>query len=160
MMRLLLPLLMCLLSVTVARADTGDKSYDQPYDEPLCMSKVKSDEDINICQYATAKYLEQQVKETEDKVLLKFSGVQLKRFQEAQANWRLMMSLDCEIQGYFYEGANIYPAIQSQCLQAHYRSRLKILQNYLCPEHSYVNGCRSDSVPPAPAPSSTDRKAP
>lgn len=115
-------------------------------EEPLCMSKVKNEEDINICQYATAKYLELQVKETEEKVLLRFSGIQLQRFQETQANWRLMVSLDCEIQSYFYEGAGIYAAIQSQCLQKHYASRLDTLRNYLCPEHQYLNGCASDTT--------------
>jgi len=110
-------------------------------EEPPCMSKVKSEEDINICQYATAKYLELQAKEMEEKILLRFSGVQLKRFQEAQEHWRLMVSLDCEIQSYFYEGAGVYTAIQSQCLQNHYRARLEVLQRYICPEHQSPNGC-------------------
>lgn len=105
------------------------------------MSKVKNEEDINICQYATAKYFELQLKEIEDKILLRFSGIQLKRFQEAQENWHLMVNLDCEIQSYFYEGAGIYTAIQSQCLQSHYRARLEVLERYLCPEHQYLNGC-------------------
>lgn len=116
------------------------------------MSKVKSEEDINICQYATAKYLELQVKEIEEKILLRFSGIQLKRFQEAQANWRLMLSLDCEIQSYFYEGAGIYTAIQSQCLQDHYRTRLQILERYMCPEHQYLNGCSNKAAQPKPTP--------
>jgi uncharacterized protein YecT (DUF1311 family) len=126
-------------------------------EEPLCMSKVKNEEDINICQYATAKYLELQVKETEEKILLRFSGAQLTRFQEAQANWRLMMNLDCEIQSYFYEGAGIYTAIQSQCLQGHYRTRLETLRRYLCPEHQYLNGC---STVPAQQNPHLDRKTP
>ena len=120
-------------------------SYAQP-EEPLCMSKVKNEQDINICQYATAKYLELQVKEAEEKILLKFSGIQLQRFQEAQANWRLMISLDCEIQSYVYEGAGSYTAIQSQCLQNHYHMRLEILQHYLCPEHQYLNGCQNSAT--------------
>lgn len=121
-------------------------------EEPLCMSKVKSEEDINICQYATAKYLELQVKETEEKILLRFSGIQLQRFQEAQANWRLMMNLDCEIQAYFYEGAGIYTAIQSQCLQNHYHTRLETLRHYLCPEHQYLNGCSNNATQQKPQP--------
>lgn len=129
----------------------------EPYAEPACMSQVKSEEDINICQYATAKYLELQVKETEDKVLTRFSGIQLKRFQEAQTHWRLLMSLDCEIQAYFYEGAGVYTAIQSQCLQNHYRIRLQILKNYLCPEHSYLNGCSNNIANP---PKKIDRNLP
>jgi len=121
-------------------------------EEPLCMSKVKNEEDINICQYATAKYFELQVKETEEKILLRFSGVQLKRFQETQENWRMMMNLDCEIQSYFYEGAGIYTAIQSQCLQWHYRARLETLERYLCPEHQYLNGCSQAAVQKKPTP--------
>lgn len=119
-------------------------------EEPLCMSKVKNEEDINICQYATAKYLELQVQETEEKILLRFSGLQLKRFQEAQEHWRLMLNLDCELQSYFYEGAGIYTAIQSQCLQGHYRTRLATLKNYLCPEHQYLNGCANTTVQQKP----------
>lgn len=139
---LFLPGFICLLpSLSFAQAE-----------EPLCMSKVKSEEDINICQYATAKYLELQVKEIEEKILLHFSGPQLKRFQEAQANWRLMMNLDCEIQSYFYEGAGIYTAIQSQCLQDHYRTRLEILERYMCPEHQYLNGCANAKVQQKPTP--------
>lgn len=121
-------------------------------DEPLCMSKVKNEEDINVCQYATAKYFELQLKEIEEKILLRFSGDQLKRFQEAQEHWRLMINLDCEIQSYFYEGAGIYTAIQSQCLQKHYRTRLDTLERYTCPEHQYLNGCTNSVTPQKPTP--------
>lgn len=127
------------LAATAAWAEVPEK-----VEEPLCMSKVKTEEDINICQYATAKYLEMQVNDVEEKILKRFSGQQLKRFQEAQASWRLMVAMDCEIQSYFYEGAAVYTAIQSQCLQFNYRVRLHTLDNYLCPEHSYLNGCRAD----------------
>ena len=93
-----------------------------------------------------AKYFELRVKEVEEKIINRFQGVQLERFQQAQASWRSLLENDCAIQSDFYEGAGVYTAIISQCLQMHYRARLEILEKYLCPEHNYLNGCERDAA--------------
>jgi uncharacterized protein YecT (DUF1311 family) len=120
---------------------SGNLQAASDYEEPECMSKVQEEEDINICQFATAKYFELRVKEVEEEIMNRFKGVQLERFRSAQSAWRAMLENDCAIQSDFFEGANVYTAIISQCLQTHYRNRLDTLENYLCPEHSYLNGC-------------------
>lgn len=112
------------------------------------MQHVATDEEINTCQSSEAKLLGLQIKELEALLNTRFKGVQLERFVSAQAAWRQMVEKDCEIQADFYEGAPIYIAVQAQCLQHHYRSRLEVLGRYLCPEHSLAKGCQKPGAPP------------
>jgi len=124
--------------------------------EPLCMKESRSEEEINICQHAVAKELELQIGDMEKLVRTHFKSPQIERFDEAQTRWQQMTEKDCEIEANFYEGAAIYPAIQSECLQRHYQERLQTLKKYTCPEYNLGNGCESTGEVTAPAVSPSD----
>ena len=120
--------------------------------EPECMKNSHTEEEINVCQLATAKQLEIQLKELEVRVRARLKGNQLQRFNAAQDSWQIMTTRDCEIEADFYEGSPVYIAIQAQCLQRHYIERLQLVNNYLCPEYSINSGCQattplSESLP-------------
>ena len=116
------------------------------YADAGCMKNARSEEEINICQHAEAKRLEMELKDLEAAIQSRFQSPQLERFQAAQAFWMQMTEKDCEIEADFYEGAPIYPAIKSQCLQKHYRNRIQLVRDYLCPEYSLSNGCEKSRI--------------
>lgn len=116
------------------------------------MGNAHSEEEINVCQAAAAKQLELDILDLEKAVRSRFKSPQIERFDEAQTRWQQMTEKDCEIEANFYEGAAIYIAIQSECLQRHYQERLQTLKKYICPEHSLGNGCEQNTNATMPAP--------
>ena len=113
------------------------------------MKNSHNEEEINICQHTETKKLEQELNELEKSIRDRFKSPQIERFDEAQTRWQQMTEKDCEIEANFYEGAPIYLAIQSECLQRHYQDRMETLKKYICPEYSLGNGC-DIVVPKAP----------
>ena len=109
------------------------------------MKNAQNEEDINICQHSEAKRLLLELNDLENAIHNRFQGSQSERFTEAQTRWRQMTAKDCEIEADFYEGAGIYPAIHSACLQRHYLDRITTLKKYLCPEPNLGNGCEATS---------------
>ncbi len=106
-----------------------------------CMENARDDEEINVCQHALAKELEYKLRDLEKDIKSHLKGTQKDRFNDSQVHWRKMTERDCQIEADFYEGATVYPAILSQCLQKHYRDRINQVRNYLCPEHSLSTDC-------------------
>jgi len=106
-----------------------------------CMKEALSSEEMNICQHAQAKVVEYKLTELVKAIIARFEGDQELRFILAQTQWRAMMEKDCELEADFYEGADVYPAILSRCMQNHYQSRITQISNYLCPEHSLSKSC-------------------
>lgn len=115
--------------------------------EPACMKDSHTAEEINICQHTEAKQLELQLKNLEESVRSRLKGVQLDRFNSAEASWLDMTNKDCEIESDFYEGSPVYIATQSKCLQNHYLARMHVIRNYLCPDYSITNGCEPGNIP-------------
>jgi uncharacterized protein YecT (DUF1311 family) len=106
-----------------------------------CMITALTDDDINICQHKITKQTEYVLNEIEEKIRKHLSGTQKDRFNAAQGLWRDMAERDCEIESDFYEGAGIYQAIYSVCMNNHYNNRIMQISNYLCPDHSLGKGC-------------------
>ncbi len=129
--------------------------------EPECMKTTRSEEEINVCQSAAAKQLELDIIDLEQAIRSRFKSPQIERFDEAQRRWEQMTEKDCEIESNFYEGAAIYIAIQSECLQRHYQDRLQTLKKYVCPEHNLGSGCERNDSASAPTaielPTANDR---
>ena len=111
-----------------------------------CTDSSRSTEEINVCQYSLAKNLEYKLKKLEKKIIFNFDSEQQSRFEQAQTAWRKMVAVDCEIESAFYEGAPIYTAIVSQCLQKHYLSRIEQIKNYICPDHSLNTSCKQSEL--------------
>ena len=120
--------------------------------EPACMDSAHGEEEINVCEAAAAKQLELDILDLEKAIRSRFKSPQIERFDEAQTRWQQMTEKDCEIESNFYEGAAIYVAIQSECLQRHYQERMQTLKKYICPEPSLGNGCERNDSTSAPAP--------
>lgn len=132
--------------------------------EPACMKTVSTEEDINICQYSEAKRLLLELNDLENAIQTHLQGSQGERFEEAQTRWRQMTEKDCELEADFYEGAGIYPAIHSECLQRHYLDRMATLKKYLCPEPNLGHGCEAavsqiTTVPASPPAASRNKLA-
>jgi len=121
------------------------------YAEPDCMNSSHSEEEINVCEAAAAKQLELDILDLEKAIRSRFKSPQVERFDEAQTRWQQMTEKDCEIEANFYEGAAIYVAIQSECLQRHYQERLLTLKKYICPEPRLGNGCEKNDAASTPA---------
>lgn len=118
--------------------------------EPECMKSARSEEEINVCQSEAARQLELDIIDLEKAIRPHFKSPQIERFDEAQTRWQQMTEKDCEIEANFYEGAAIYVAIQSECLQRHYQERMQTLKKYICPEPSLGNGCETADSAAAP----------
>jgi len=124
------------------------------------MKDSRSEEEINICQHAAAKALELELNDLESSIRSRFKSPQLERFDDAQTHWQQMTESDCKIEADFYEGAPIYPAIQSECLQRHYQDRMETLNKYVCPEPNLGNGCEvNDPVPVVVLPAPADKRS-
>lgn len=119
--------------------------------ELACMKGVQNEEDINICQHSEATRLALELNDLEHSIRSRFKSPQIERFDEAQNRWLQMTEKDCEIEAAFYEGATIYLAIHSECLQRHYLERLVTLKKYVCPEPNLGNGCHLNNSAPVPA---------
>ena len=134
------------------------------FSEPACMKNVQNEEEINICQHTEAKQLELELNDLEHSIRSRFKSPQIERFDEAQTRWQQMTEKDCEIEAFFYEGATIYPAIQSECLQRHYLDRMETLKKYVCPEPNLGSGCvvpdqkPDDSTPNNPVNSNSSKR--
>lgn len=106
-----------------------------------CMQNTTNNEEINICQHTLAKQVEYKLRQLSKAIITRFEGEQELRFIQAQTQWRAMMKKDCALESDFFEGADVYPAILSRCMQNHYQSRITQISNYLCPEHSLSQSC-------------------
>ena len=100
-----------------------------------CSRTAMTQLEINDCLKSQADTAQAKLDRLLRELKSTLSPKQIASLDASQKSWEQVRALDCEVEGAFFEGGTIKPAIIVGCWQSHTDERIRQLRFWLCPDY-------------------------